>query len=168
MTQVFQILFSGYANIEVPFIHLLIAIPTYFFWRRVLRNRIADKIKRSVVVLISTIALTPIIYTGLFFVFMYFLLREPSSDFDKAKWLADEGERYTMADDIVESKMLLGKDTSQVWLLLGRPKHQDSSTFTWKYYAGFGGGGIGFVFHDLEVRFEKAKVVEVEHIRMNE
>ena len=108
-------------SIEVYFILLLISIPTYFFWRWAFKKRITDNSKRNVLALISTFILTPIIYLGFIWILIYLISREPSSDFDKSKWLADREGRFAMGDDIVKSKILLGKDTNQVKQLLGQP-----------------------------------------------
>jgi hypothetical protein len=155
-------------SIEVYFILLCISIPTYFFWRWVFRKRIADKSKRNISALVSTIILTPLIYLGLIVIFIYLISREPSSDFDKSKWLTDREGRFAMGDDIVKSKILIGKDTNQVKQLLGQPTWQDSSNTTWTYDMGNGGGGLGFLFHNLSIQFEKAKAVKVGHIRIKD
>ena len=168
MTHILQIpIFFG-LSFEVYLILLLISIPTYFFCRWVFRKRIADKNKRNLSALASTVVLTPIIYVGLIGIFIYFITREPSSDFDKSKWLTDKGGRFSMGDDIVKSKILLGKDTNQVKQLLGQPTWQDSLNTSWTYDMGNGGGGLGFLFHNLSVHFDREKVVKVDHIRIKD
>jgi hypothetical protein len=168
MTHLLEIpVFFG-LSIEVYFILLLISIPTYFFWRWAFKKRIADKSKRNISALVSTIILTPIIYLGFIGIFIYLISREPSSDFHKSKWLTDREGRFAMGDDIVKSKILLGKDTNQVKQLLGQPTWQDSLNISWTYDMGMGGGGLGFLFHNLSVQFDKAKVVKVDHIRIKD
>ena len=168
MTHLLEIpVFFG-LSIEVYFILLCISIPTYFFWRWFFKKRICDKTKRNISVWVSTIILTPIIYVGLIGIFIFFITREPSSDFDKSKWLTDKERRFSMGDDIVKSKILLGKDTNQVKQLLGQPTWQDSLNISWTYDMGNGGGGLGFLFHNLSVQFDKAKVVKVDHIRIKD
>lgn len=110
MTHLLEIPVLFGLSIEVYFILLLISIPTYFFWRWVFRKRIVDKTKRNITSLVSTIILTPVIYLGLIGIFIYLISREPSSDFDKSKWLTDREGRFAMGDDIVKSKILIGKD----------------------------------------------------------
>jgi hypothetical protein len=134
----------------------------------VFKKRIADKNKINISALVSTIILTPIIYLGLIGIFIYLITKEPSSNFDKSKWLTDREGRFEMGDDIVESKILLGKDTNQVKQLLGQPTWQDSLNISWTYDMGMGGGGLGFLFHNLSVQFDKAKVVKVDHIRIKD
>ena len=73
-----------------------------------------------------------------------------------------------MGDDIVKSKILIGKDSNQVKQLLGQPTWQDSLNTSWTYDMGMGGGGLGFLFHNLSVQFDKAKVVKVGHIRIKD
>ena len=73
-----------------------------------------------------------------------------------------------MGDDIVKKNILIGKDTNQVKQLLGQPTWQDSLNTSWTYDMGMGGGGLGFLFHNLSVQFDKAKVVKVDHIRIKD
>lgn len=168
MTHLFEIAIFFGLSIEVYFILLLISIPTYFFWHWAFKKRIADKSKRNVLALVFTFILTPIIYLGFIWILIYLISREPSSDFDKSKWLADREGRFAMVDDIVKSKILLGKDTNQIKQLLGQPTWQDSLNISWTYDMGMGGGGLGFLFHSLAVQFDKAKVVRVDHIRIKD
>ena len=160
MTQLLEIpVFFG-LSIEVYFILLLISIPTYFFWRWVFRKRIIDKTKRNITALVSTIILTPVIYLGFIGIFIFLISREPSSNFDKSKWLTDREGRFAMGNDIVKSKILIGKDTNQVKQLLGQPTWQDSLNTSWTYDMGMGGGGLGFLFHNLSVQFWQSKSCE--------
>ena len=168
MTHLLEIPVFFRMGIEVSFILLLISIPTYFFWRWVFRKRIVDKTKRNITSLVSTIILTPVIYLGLIGILIYLISREPSSDFDKSKWLTDREGRFAMGDDIVKKNILMGKDTNQVKQLLGQPTWQDSLNTSWTYDMGMGGGGLGFLFHNLSVQFDKAKVVKVDHIRIKD
>lgn len=168
MTHLLEIPVFFRMGIEVSFILLLISIPTYFFWRWVFRKRIVDKTKRNITSLVSTIILTPVIYLGLIGILIYLISREPSSDFDKSKWLTDREGRFAMGDDIVKKNILIGKDTNQVKQLLGQPTWQDSLNTSWTYDMGMGGGGLGFLFHNLSVQFDKAKVVKVDHIRIKD
>lgn len=88
---------------------------------------------------------------------------EPSQEFNQTKWLAAKSERFSMGDDIVTSKLLLDKDSIQVKELLGEPNMKNSTTNSWIYDMGTGGGGLGFLIHHLSVTFEKNKVAKVDH-----
>jgi hypothetical protein len=98
---------------------------------------------------------------------MFWITYTPSRDFDTAQWLKDKEGRYQMARDIIESKMLLGKDTSQVKQILGDAARGNSDSI-FVYDMGFGGGGLGFMFHHLIVKFDNNKVVSVEHAKIRD
>ena len=99
---------------------------------------------------------------------MFWITYTPSKDFDKAEWLKDREGRFQMAGDIIESKMLLGKDTSQVKQILGDPTRGMKNDNNFGYDMGFGGGGLGFMFHHLIVKFDNNKVVSVEHAKIRD
>jgi hypothetical protein len=72
-----------------------------------------------------------------------------------------------MAGNIIKSKILIGKDTSQVKQMLGEPTWTNARTQNWTYDMGTGGGGLGFLFHNLDLKLDnKGKVTSVEHIEI--
>jgi hypothetical protein len=79
-----------------------------------------------------------------------------------------------MAGDLINSKQLIGLDTIQVKEVLGVPSSfnvNDSSgnnVKNWVYEMGSGGGGLGFLIHNLLIKFENEKVVTVEHIELKD
>jgi hypothetical protein len=81
-------------------------------------------------------------------------------------WLTGHNDRFKMADDIVSSKILIGKEANQILEILGKPTSGGSKT--WVYPMGMGGGGLGFMFHDLVVNFDKDTVVSVRHNRIQD
>ncbi|MBK9718206.1 MAG: hypothetical protein IPO85_11970 [Saprospiraceae bacterium] len=97
---------------------------------------------------------------------MFTLSREPSRDFDQSKWLTNKEDRFEMADDLIKRKVLIDRDSSQIIQLLGIPLVRDSLNLNWIYDMGSGGGGLGFLFHQLRITFDKNKVIKVEHIRI--
>ncbi len=161
-------------SVEVYFILLLIAIPTFFFWKWLLKKYIKVDTTRKIAIWCATLIGTPIIYGGLIALFMVGITYTPTKDFDKREWLADREERFQMAGDIISSKMLIGKDTNQVKEVLGEPQWRNDSDWrpgtknTWTYDMGLGGGGLGFLFHNLIIRFDKEKVVAVEHAKVRD
>ncbi len=156
-------------NTDVWLIFSCVAVPIFFFMRWIFRKFIFGAVKQKIATWVATIVLTPLIYFGLIYAFLFFISREPSSDFDKSKWLAgDKERRFEMADDIVDSKILIGKDTNQVKELLGKATSQDSSNQRWTYFVGTGGGGFGFLFHELSINFDKNKVISVTHSKIED
>lgn len=154
-------------SIEVYIILLCIAFPTFFFWRLIFRKFIVHKVYQKAATWASTLILTPIIYTGLIAVFIYLISREPSSDFDEVKWRTDIESRFEMGDDIVESRMLIGKDTNQVKVILGQATWKDNLNKQWNYNMGMG-GGLGFLFHNLSIKFKNNVVTNVYHTRIED
>jgi len=163
----------GY-SIEVYFIHIAIAVPLFFIWKRILRNKLQDTTTRKIIAWAATIVTTPIIYAGLMVLFIYYLTYTPKRHFDKSSWLRLKSERFEMAEDLINSKQLIGKDTFQLKQLLGNPSmvYESSSNGdhlkSWSYDMGSGGGGLGFLFHDLSVKLKDDKVVKVEHIEIKD
>ncbi len=155
-------------SIEVYFILFIIGILPYFFWRWLYKKYIKDKQKQKVAIWVSTIIITPIIYIGLIYIYIIYITSEPSRDFDKTKWMADKQGRFKMGDHIVKSKILINKDTNEVKQMLGSPTIQDSLNLHWTYNMGVGGGGLGFLFHDLSIQFNNNKVTTVLHNRVDD
>jgi hypothetical protein len=161
-------------SIEVYFILIIIAGTTFFFWRWLLRKIIKDGQKRKIFTWFATIIFTPIIYEGLIMLLLFGITYTPSRDFDKSQWLTDKEGRFQMASDIIDSKMLIAKDTNQVKQILGEPSLGSGSNWrqdtvnAWTYDMGNGGGGLGFMFHNLVVKFDKEQVINVEHVKIRD
>ena len=156
-------------SIEVYFILLIIAIPTFFFWRWLLKKYIKVDRTRKIATWSATLIGTPIIYVGLIILFMFGMSYKPSKDFDKSQWLTDKEGRFQMAGDLVKSKILIGKDTTQIKQILGDPTWGGDTTQEWTYDMGFGGGMFSSLFHNLNLTFDKkGKVISVEHVKIRD
>ncbi len=150
-------------SIEVYFIALILAIPTFFFFKWLFKKFIKQSNTRKIVTWLTTIILVPIVYVGFISLFFIVLFHVPNRDFDRSKWFADKQNRFQMANNIIDSKMLIRKDTNQMKQLLGNPAFRIDSLKEWKYDMGMGGGGLGFLFHTLVIKFEKNRVTSVQH-----
>ncbi len=154
-------------SIEVYIILLVIAVPSFFFWRWLFKQYIKDSRRRKLATWFATL-ITPFIYAGVILLFLFGITYTPSRSFDKSTWLADKQERFQMGDDIIENELILGKDTNQVKQILGNPTWGDT-TQTWTYDMGSGGGGLGFLLHYLHVKFDnKGRVTSVEHLKIED
>lgn len=155
-------------SIEVYIICFLIAGTTFLFCKWLFKKFIkADKIRKLTALAVALIA-TPVIYLGLIRLLMLWITYTPSSGFDKAQWLTVKERRFEMADNIIKTKMLISRDTTEVKQILGDPTWRQSTTTAWIYDMGIGGGGLGFMFHHLVIKFDKGKVVVVEHAKTND
>ena len=155
-------------SIEVYLVLLIIAIPTFLFWRWLFKKYIKNNNIRKMLTWAATLIATPFIYIGLILLFVVWMTYTPSKDFDQMQWQSNKKERFQMANYIIETNMLIGKDTNQVKQLLGIPTRDRSTTGVWTYDMGYGGGGLGFLFHHLHLKFKNNKVVSVEHIEIQD
>lgn len=155
------------------FILFLLAILIVFL----LLSRRLKKILRpfyyqTIKITVLAFTITPLLYllaVGLFFLTVFY---EPSRKFDQMSWQYNTGKRYQMSDDIINKKLLIGKDTVQVTGLLGNKKIHYYDTLRqqlrWEYDMGSGGGGLGFLFHKLQLVFENNAVVSVQHLELKD
>ena len=73
--------------------------------------------------LLSLLALVPIVLIDLYLWFLLIIVSPiyPHYKFDKSDWAADTSQRFKMADDVVDSQMLIGLTEQQAIELLGKP-----------------------------------------------
>lgn len=123
------------------------------------------KYKDDKVLKYNTIALTvflsPIIYFSIFYLVLYYrYFYYPSKKFDKNEWHKNIHKRYYMSENIIASKMLIGKSKEQVINLLGK-KYFVYHNNHYSYYLGMV-PGINNIDPDLlDVYFENDIVVTV-------
>jgi hypothetical protein len=84
----------------------------------------------------------------------------PTNDFDKQKWFANKETRYELSNNIIESKMLIGKTKSEVRQLLGDEGNNNESNH-WNYYLGFRPGFANIDPDVLDIEFKEGKVFNV-------
>lgn len=86
-------------------------------------------------------------------------------NFDQEKWKLQKNERWKMASGLLENKLLIGKDSSQIKALLGEPDNRTDSISQWVYDMGGGVQGLGFHFDYLKVRYKDGVVADVVHYK---
>ena len=137
---------------EVIFIVSVIALIFYLVISKFLKNNIKDNYFRIFIGLIISIMFGIIFYVFSVAGLIYFLTKEKSRDFDKKDWILLNEDiekrlhRYEMIDDLIDSRVLIDKDSIQVKELLGKPNYKNTNENVWTYEAGTG-GGFGFVDH---------------------
>lgn len=158
---------------EVIFIVSVIALIFYLVISKFLKNNIKDNYFRIFIGLIISIMFGIIFYVFSVAGLIYFLTKEKSRDFDKKDWILLNEDiekrlhRYEMIDDLIDSRVLIDKDSIQVKELLGKPNYKNTNENVWTYEAGTG-GGFGFVYHFLEIYYKKNKVQKIEHKRIQD
>jgi hypothetical protein len=114
-------------SIEVYFIFMILAIPMFFLWKWIFKGYFKNDKKRKVGSLIATLIVTPIIYFVIVFLTIMSWCYYPESDFDKQKWIMNKETRYELSEDIIDSKMLIGKTKTEVRQLLGDEGNSNES-----------------------------------------
>lgn len=145
---------------NVPIIIIIIAIPTFFTLRWILKRFIKNKNTINGTSIFGTIIIAPILYIGLVMAFFSYLFYEPQYDFEKERWFADKNSRFKMRDDLLNSGILNGKSKSEVIELIGNSESNDS-TEIWTYDLGMSGAGFGWQFNSLQLTFENGIVTDV-------
>ena len=158
---------------EVIFIVSVIVLIFYLVISKFLKNIIKDNYFRIFIGLIISIMFGIIFYVFSVAGLIYFLTKEKSRDFEKKDWILLNEDiekrlhRYEMIDDLIDSRVLIDKDSIQVKELLGKPNYKNTNENVWTYEAGTG-GGFGFVDHFLEIYYKKNKVQKIEHKRIQD
>lgn len=152
-------------SIEVYFVLVILGIPTFFFWRWILKRYILSIRKRIIWSWIATIILTPCIYVGLVLLWIFCVSYYPNNDFDKKKWLSHKEKRYELSKDIINSKMLMGKSKYQVRQILGDEVDNSNSLDLWIYGLGIRPELFNIDDSYLEIEFHSGKVVNVQQYK---
>jgi hypothetical protein len=148
-------------SIEVYFILIIPGIPTFFFWRWLIKKYIKADRTRKIWTWLATILLTPCIYVGIILLWIFSVSYYPNRDFDKQKWSGDKDKRYKLSKDIIQSKMLIGKSKAQVRQLLGDEGNNDSLN-VWTFCLGIRPELFNIDDSYLQIEFNNDKVVNVE------
>jgi len=146
---------------EVPIIILILAIPTYFICKWIMKRlKVGTEKSRKFTALIPTVILSPVIYVGLVMIWIFSISYYPTNDFDKSEWNSNIEERYKMSEDIIDSKMLIGKTQEEVTQTLGTDfSFNNENRIT--YELGFVPGLFNIDPDYLEIKLENGIVVSV-------
>ncbi len=160
-------------DIAVIIIVLVLTIIIYIIVNNYFKTKIkSNKYRRLVSIIISSF-LGIVLYVISVTVTIYFLFKEKSREFERGNWilLGEDMEkrlsRYEMIDDLIDERILDGKDSLQVKEIIGSPDVRNKENNSWEYDSGTG-GGLGFVDHYLEVYFKNEKVFKVIHKRIQD
>jgi len=148
-------------SLEVPIIILILAIPTYFICKWIMKRlKVGTEKNRKFTALIPTVILSPVIYIGLVMIWIFSVSYYPTNDFDKSEWNSNIEERYKMSEYIIDSKMLIGKTQEEVTQTLG-PDFSFKNENRITYELGFVPGLFNIDPDYLEIKLENGKVISV-------
>jgi hypothetical protein len=146
---------------EVPVIILILAIPTYLFCRMVMNKlKVGNEKNRKFLALIPTVIISPVIYVGIILIWIFSISYYSTNDFNQSKWTSNIEERYVMSEDIIESKMLIGKTKEELIQILG-PDFSSNTESRITYELGFVPGLFNIDPDYLEIKFDNGIVVSV-------
>ncbi|MFI5163059.1 MAG: hypothetical protein ACHQHN_17390 [Sphingobacteriales bacterium] len=145
-------------GLDAYLIILFISIPLFFLWRRLFRKRIKNHSKRSVITWLTTLLSAPIAYILIVASIVLISMYYPNRDFDKGKWINGKDTRYEYAENMIKSKMLIGKTQAEVEKLLGTA-HSNEQDGGWFYDLGFTPGSINP--DSMEIVFKNGNVSDV-------
>ena len=91
--------------------------------------------------------------------------------FDKELWQKNKEKRYNISTDLINSRILIGKDTNEVEKILETPNTRFNVTFAktrWFYYLGESNFMLKRKSHDLMITFENSKVSEISQFEIDQ
>jgi len=140
---------------------LILALPSYFLSKWVLKKlHLGNDNNRKLIAIIPAIFLSPIIYFGLIYLWIFSVSYYPTNNFDKQEWETNMEERYKMSEDIMESKILIGKTKEEIIELLGKDFHTYNQNHI-AYSIGFVPGLFSMDPDVLDIYFKNGKVTKV-------
>lgn len=147
-------------SIEVYIILFILGIPTYFLLSWLLKRIIKVEKTRKIVTWTATIIVTPLVFIAIAIIILTSLYYYPTYNFDKQKWKSNIEKRYELSEDIIASKLLIGKTKIEVEEILGKENNSITSDY-WTYYLGFRPGLMSIDPDVLDIYFKDGKVVKV-------
>ena len=160
-----------YFNIssENWYLLLVIIILLYLIINWIVSKFIKKGISKTIITAVSSIILTPIVYSLSVAIFFSFIFYEyhPESKFNSIEWIENKNDRHHMEKDLIESKLLIGKTKNEVIEILGIPynnyKPGIDTLQNWNYSMGSEGHGMGWKFHNLDLYFKNEKIDSVKN-----
>lgn len=147
-------------SIEVYFIILLLAGGSFFFWNWILKKFIKEKRTRKIATWLTTIIAAPILYIIIFWVIICYISYYPSKDFNQQQWMINKEKRYELSQNIIDSKILIGKSKGEIRQMLGDEGNPENSNY-WGYDLGVRPQLLGIDPDILNIEFKNDKVIAV-------
>lgn len=129
--------------------------------------------KRKWLTFLVSLALTPLVYFYMFYPFLNIIIPfHHQKHFNTEAWVEKPGLRYEMIKNIKDSKLLIGKNKSEVESLLGTHEwlswddaKKQHDTNQWNYGMGLLPGAFNETKECLTVIFNNDKVVELKQFQ---
>jgi len=138
----------------------IIGLIVFFFSKWILKKRIKEERYRNFLSAGATFVCTPIIYVTLVLSILFSDSYYTKIEFNQSEWMSNPEERFMMSEDIIDSRMLIGKTQEEVKQILGSEFSQFEA-YRINYYIGFVPGMFRIDPDVLEIRFANGVVAEV-------
>ena len=154
------------------YFHLLIGILLFLLFKWLIGKFIIKRNLKIILSIISTLILTPIVYyfTIIAFFSTLFYEYQPENKFESKEWIENRHDRHEMRNDLIESKILIGKTKPELIEILGKPQSDlimsKDTLNNLTYYLGSEGHGFGIKIHYLNLKFKNGKVEKAENIEL--
>jgi len=139
---------------EIIFTFLILTVFFYFLILKISGN--LNKNHKVITLVVAVTSAVLICWIG-FNNFKSFIVSQKQQTFNQKLWLKDPNSRWEMRDDLVRSRLLIGKDSTAIKRMLGLPTAKDDD-LAWVYHLGTGVADLGFLFSTLAIHFEDGKV----------
>lgn len=148
-------------SLEVPIILAILAIAIFFTCKWILKKRnIGNTKNRALISIISASILSPLLYVATITAFIIMISFYPENEFNQNEWSSNVDVRYEMSNDIIESRLLIGKTKDQVIELLGNDfstKHESRISYSLGHVPGLFNIDPDY----LEIKFENGVAMSV-------
>jgi hypothetical protein len=110
-------------------------------------------------------------FAAILFILFYFLYNSKpnfsSKKYNQKEWVEKPRQRVLMANDIIENKIFIGKDSTQILNELGK-SHEEIKDNNWKYLLDYK-GYLHFDLYFLTIHFNNGRVdkVFIEKVKEN-
>ncbi len=112
----------------VYYILIGISAPLFFIWRAIFRKFIKNEITRVIATWVTAIISAVVIYACIIIAYLYVLQYYPNRNFSRNEWISNPEKRYELSEDLIKSKLLIGKTYSEVIQLLGESASDSDSS----------------------------------------
>lgn len=140
----------------------LFSIPVYYLIHSLLKKWITNKILRILVLWLLTIVSTPVFFISCIVLFFMVINYYPKHAFTANRWAKEKDTRYEIEDDLIDSKLLIGKSKAEVIQLLELEGNEIKSD-SWRYFTGKK-PGLNFRSSVLKVDYKAGKVKKADRV----
>jgi hypothetical protein len=147
-------------SLEVFILVLLLWIPTFFLFKRLLKNVVSVNLSRNLLASLAALVSSTLLYIALVGLWIFYLSYYPNRAFNRQKWHNKPEERYELSQDLIKRNLLIGQSKKAVTNMLGSRENSDSSNY-WTYNIGTKPGLFNIDPSSLNIEFQEGKVVKV-------